>query len=166
MRAGHGVYSDPALVKFGERFNSYVAIPFGGQALSARSGLGYGRFIGNGEHTMTASAQVSHSYPGEDPVDSHHHGSRGVGSHRAIEDHGQRRNTAAQSDLHRCILRSSFHDDTEALCEAGDNAGCSTNLLMNCPEVTMSRAEPSVFVERGIHAAPLVSARAGLPVLC
>jgi hypothetical protein len=46
-----------------------------------------------------------------------------------------------------------YHDDVEALYQAGYTAGCNTNPLRYCPDVTMNRAESAVFVERGIHAA-------------
>jgi outer membrane protein assembly factor BamB len=46
-----------------------------------------------------------------------------------------------------------YHDDIEALYQAGYTAGCNTNPLMYCPEQTMNRAESAVFVERGIHTA-------------
>jgi hypothetical protein len=44
-----------------------------------------------------------------------------------------------------------YHDDIEALYQAGYTAGCDTNPLRYCPEATMNRAESAVFVERGIH---------------
>ncbi len=43
------------------------------------------------------------------------------------------------------------HDYIEALYQAGYVAGCSSNPLKYCPDVTMTRAESAVFVERGIH---------------
>jgi len=46
-----------------------------------------------------------------------------------------------------------YYDEIEALYRAGYTAGCNTDPLMYCPEATMNRAESSVFVERGIHAA-------------
>jgi hypothetical protein len=46
-----------------------------------------------------------------------------------------------------------YNAQIEALYRAGYVAGCSSNPLMYCPENTMNRAESSVFVERGIHAA-------------
>jgi len=46
-----------------------------------------------------------------------------------------------------------YHDDIEALYQAGYTAGCNTNPLRYCPEQTMNRAESAVFVERGIHTA-------------
>ena len=44
-----------------------------------------------------------------------------------------------------------YHDQIEALYQAGYVSGCSTNPLMYCPEQTMNRAESAVFLERGIH---------------
>jgi hypothetical protein len=46
-----------------------------------------------------------------------------------------------------------YHDEIEALYQAGYTAGCSTEPLMYCPEKTMTRAESAVFIERGIHGA-------------
>jgi hypothetical protein len=46
-----------------------------------------------------------------------------------------------------------YNAQIEALYRAGYVAGCSTNPLLYCPDNTMNRAESSVFVERGIHAA-------------
>jgi hypothetical protein len=44
-----------------------------------------------------------------------------------------------------------YHDEIEALYQAGYTAGCATNPLRYCPEQAMNRAESAVFVERGIH---------------
>jgi hypothetical protein len=44
-----------------------------------------------------------------------------------------------------------YHDYIEVLYREGYTAGCSHDPLMYCPERVMSRAESSVFVERGIH---------------
>ena len=46
-----------------------------------------------------------------------------------------------------------YHDEIEALYQAGYTAGCNTNPLRYCPEQTMNRGESAVFVERGIHSA-------------
>jgi hypothetical protein len=46
-----------------------------------------------------------------------------------------------------------YHDEIEALYQAGYTAGCGANPLRYCPEQTMNRAESAVFVERGIHRA-------------
>jgi hypothetical protein len=46
-----------------------------------------------------------------------------------------------------------YHDEIEALYQAGYTAGCATDPLRYCPEQTMSRGESAVFVERGIHSA-------------
>jgi hypothetical protein len=63
-----------------------------------------------------------------------------------------------------------YHDDIEAVYQAGYTAGCSTDPLRYCPEETMNRAESAVFVERGIHTAsyspptPTSQAFADLPL--
>lgn len=49
-----------------------------------------------------------------------------------------------------------YHDEIEALYEAGYTAGCSTDPLMYCPDETMNRAESAVFVERGVHGVDVV----------
>jgi outer membrane protein assembly factor BamB len=46
-----------------------------------------------------------------------------------------------------------YHDEIEALYQAGYTAGCATDPLRYCPEQTMNRGESAVFVERGIHSA-------------
>ncbi|NIM93049.1 MAG: DUF362 domain-containing protein [Anaerolineales bacterium] len=45
------------------------------------------------------------------------------------------------------------HDYVETLYQNGFIAGCSAEPLLYCPEATMTRAESSVYVERGIHGA-------------
>jgi hypothetical protein len=50
------------------------------------------------------------------------------------------------------------HDPIEILYQAGYVSGCSTAPLMYCPEATMTRAESSVFVGRGIHGADFTPA--------
>jgi len=63
-----------------------------------------------------------------------------------------------------------YNGEIEALYQAGYTAGCNVNPLLYCPEQTMNRAESSVFVERGIHAAsyspptPTSQAFADLPL--
>jgi len=63
-----------------------------------------------------------------------------------------------------------YHDEIEALYQAGFTAGCSSDPLLYCPEQTMNRAESAVFVERGIHSAgysppdPTTQAFADLPL--
>ena len=44
-----------------------------------------------------------------------------------------------------------YHDEIEVLYQNGYTAGCGYNPLLYCPDVPMTRAESSVFVERGIH---------------
>jgi hypothetical protein len=60
---------------------------------------------------------------------------------------------AAQPTFADVPFTHPYHDDIEALYQAGYTAGCGTNPLIYCPEQTMNRAESSVFVERGIHTA-------------
>jgi hypothetical protein len=45
------------------------------------------------------------------------------------------------------------HETIELLYQEGYVAGCSLDPLMYCPDITMTRAESAVFVERGIHGA-------------
>jgi 5'-nucleotidase/2',3'-cyclic-nucleotide 2'-phosphodiesterase/3'-nucleotidase/5'-nucleotidase len=52
-----------------------------------------------------------------------------------------------------------FHEEIEALYQAGYVAGCNIDPLMYCPDAAMTRAESAVFVERGIHGARYLPAQ-------
>jgi beta-glucanase (GH16 family) len=43
-----------------------------------------------------------------------------------------------------------FFSEIEALYQAGYTAGCGTDPLIYCPDLTMNRAESAVYVERGL----------------
>jgi hypothetical protein len=45
------------------------------------------------------------------------------------------------------------HDYIELLYQEGFVSGCNAEPLMYCPDVTMTRAESAVFVQRGVHGA-------------
>jgi len=65
-----------------------------------------------------------------------------------------RRHPAADSQTFADVPPSHpYYNEIEWLYRNGYTAGCATDPLRYCPDVTMNRAESAVFVERGIHTA-------------
>lgn len=57
-----------------------------------------------------------------------------------------------------------YHDEIEWLYQKGYVEGCSADPLMYCPDDVMTRAESSVFVERGFHGVAVDPTMPGLQV--